>query len=153
MNKTLDSIQIVGISVKTTNAGGQAMKDIGALWGRFKGQDIHSLIPNKVNGDIYCIYTNYEGDHTKPYEVVLGCRVSSTEDIPEGLVSHTIDENSYKVYTAKGDLTTGQAVGQKWSEIWESNLNRNFKSDFELYSENTKDPTDGVVEIYIGVNA
>lgn len=151
MNKTLDSIQIVGISVKTTNEEGQAMQDIGALWGRFKGQDIHTAIPNKVNGHIYCIYTNYEGDHTQPYDVVLGCEVNAIPNIPEGLVSHTIQANSYKVYTAKGDLTTGQAVGQKWSEIWEANLNRNFKSDFELYSEDTKDPTDGVVEIYIGV--
>ncbi len=152
MNKTLDPIQIVGISVKTTNAGGQAMQDIGALWGRFKGQDIHSLIPNKVNGNIYCIYTNYEGDHTQPYDVVLGCEVNAIDNIPEGLVSHSIAANTYKVYTAKGDLTTGQAVGQKWTEIWESNLKRNFKSDFELYSEATKDPTDGVVEIYIGVD-
>lgn len=152
MNKKLDSIQIIGISVTTTNEGGQAMQDIGAMWGRFKGQDIHSAIPNKVNGNIYCIYTNYEGDHTKPYDVVLGCQVNSIEDIPEGLVSHTIDANAYKIYSAKGNLTTGQAVGQKWMEIWEADLNRNFKSDFELYSENTVDPTDGVVEIYVGVD-
>ena len=71
----IEAFDIIGISIRTTNENMQAAQDIGALWGRFKGEDIFSQIPGKLEDDIYCIYTNYEGDHTKPYDVVLGCKV------------------------------------------------------------------------------
>ena len=148
-NTALEPFYVIGLSVKTSN---QDMQDIAMLWGKFTSKGIYANIPNKNNGDIYCIYTNYEGDHTQPYEVVLGCKVNAIDNIPDGLVSHKVVRNSYQVFSAKGDLTTGQAVGQKWMEIWEADLNRNFKSDFELYSAETKDPKDGVVEIYVGVD-
>ena len=62
---------------------------------RFFKENISSKIPNKINGDILALYTDYEGDYTKPYSWILGCEVSSLEQVPEGLVGK--DNSSIKV--------------------------------------------------------
>jgi len=63
----INSFQIIGISVRTTNENGQAKKDIEKLWGEFMSENMLKKIPNVTDETIYAIYTDYEGDHTKPY--------------------------------------------------------------------------------------
>lgn len=87
------SFQIIGIEVRTTNQNSQAINDIGALWGgKFMEQGILKKIPNKVNSTIYCLYTDYEGDHLLPYTTVIGCEVSSIDEVPSGMVAKAIIE-------------------------------------------------------------
>jgi len=149
--KSIKPFQIIGLRIRTTNENMQAAQDIGALWGRFKGEDIFSQIPNKIEEDIYCIYTNYESDHTKPYDVVLGCKVHPDTECPENMIAHSIDGGDYAPFMAKGDLTTGIAVGEKWMEIWKTNLDRAYSSDFEIYSAKTEDLQNGEVNIFVAL--
>ena len=88
----IKSFSVVGISIRTTNENGQATKDIPALWGKFMSEGIIEKIPNKIDNTVYCIYTDYEKDHTKPYTTILGCKVSTLNNIPNEMVVKTFEE-------------------------------------------------------------
>lgn len=147
----VDPFNVVGIAVRTSNADGQAAKDIPALWERFMAENIVSKIPNKVDATIYALYTDYEGDHTKPYTTVIGCRVGDLNGIPEGMVGKSFDGGNYTQFTTKGDLSKGLIINQ-WMKIWEMDLDRKYTVDFEVFGEKAQDPTDAEVDILIATN-
>ncbi len=148
--KNIETFTIIGIAVKTTNENGQSAKDIGALWNKFMSEGILSQIPNKIDNTIYSIYTDYEGDYTQPYTTILGCRVKSTDVIPNGMVAKTIQGGNYAKFVTKGDLTKG-AIYEEWSKIWNADLDRLYTADFEVYGEKAQNPTDAEVEIFVAV--
>lgn len=145
----LNEFFIMGISVKTTNQNGQAMQDIGGLFGKFFAENIIEKIPNKASFDVYCMYTDYEGDFMAPYTTIIGCKVSSLEKIPEGLVGKKIPATKYKVFNSKGKLP--ECVGKTWGEIWQSNLDRKYLADFDVYGMKALDPNNAEVETYVSV--
>lgn len=142
------TFHIVGIWVRTTNQNNQAKKDIGELWQKFMAANLSETIPNIQDPTIYAVYTEYEGDHTQPYTTILGYRVTSLDNIPEGMKHISIEKGNYHQFTAKGNLTTN-AVVDVWNEIWKMDLNRTYTTDFEAYGEKAADPTNGEAEIYI----
>jgi len=142
---------VIGISVRTTNENGKAAEDIGALWGRFATENIASKIPNIIDETVYAVYTDYEGDYTKPYTAIVGFKVADLDSIPNGMEGKSVDGATYNKFIAKGDLT-GPAIIEQWEKIWKMNLNRKYTSDFETYGEKAADPTNGEAEIYIAVN-
>ena len=150
MKTTIEKFYVIGISVRTTNEGGQAAKDIPQLWERFMSDDIESKIPAKISRDVYGIYTEYEGDYTQPYTTVLGCKVESLDNIPEGFIGLTIETANYEKYTAKGKMSD-DIVYNKWTEIWQSDLDRTYIADFEIYGERSVDMDNAEVDIFISV--
>lgn len=76
-NQIIEKFSVIGISVRTTNENGQSAKDIEALWGKFWGEEIQNQIPNKINDDIYAVYTDYETDFNGPYTLIIGLTVST----------------------------------------------------------------------------
>lgn len=144
------SFIILGISIRTTNQNEQSSVDIPALWNRFFSEGILAKIPNKVNTNLYCVYTDYEKDHTEPYTTLLGCEVEDLNEIPEGLTGKTFHGAKYEIFTAKGNLTEG-AVYKEWMKIWSADIPRTFIADFEVYDERSHDPANAEVEIFIGV--
>lgn len=149
-NVTIESFNVVGLSIRTSNDRGQSAKDIPALWEKFMSEGIASKIPNRSDGNIYCVYTEYEGDFTKPYTTVLGCKVDNLTEIPEGMKAVTIPESVYKIYTAKGKLDSGIVV-HEWIKIWNSELDRAYVADFEIYGVKAQNPEQAEVDIYIGL--
>jgi len=149
---TIEPFNVIGIAIRTSNVDGQSGEDIGKLWGKFMSEGIAAKIPNKLEERVFSVYTNYEGDYTKPYDTILGCKVSSLENIPEGMVGQTIEGGTYGKFVSKGDLTKGVVFGT-WSEIWESNLDRVFTADFEVYGERAMNPTDAEVDVLVALNA
>ena len=146
----IDSFHVIGISVRTTNENGQAAKDIPVLWEKFMSEGILGQIPNKIDNSLYCIYTDYEKDHTKPYTTILGCKVENLNDIPNQMVSRTIDVATYQKFVAKGKLMEG-AVYNEWTKIWNSELERTFTADFEVYNERSLNPENAEVDIFVAV--
>ena len=102
--KKISAFSIIGITMRTTNENEQSSKDIPALWNKFMTGNILSKIPNRVDDTVYCVYTRYEKDHTKPYTTLLGCKVKDLGVIPEGLEGISIDAGNYEVSVAKGNL-------------------------------------------------
>jgi len=146
----MKNLRIIGISVETTNEKEQSTEDIGLLWNKFFADNISSLIPEKMTEDIYSIYTNYETDHTGKYMFILGYKVSSLENVPQGLVGFEILEESYKRFVVKGKLPN--ALIQKWKQIWNDNsFERKFSTDFEIHKVKSPQEESSEVEIFLAV--
>ncbi len=151
MKTNINPFNILGITIRTTNENEQAAKDIPELWGKFFSENILEKIPNKIDANVYCIYTDYEKDFTKPYSVVLGCKVENLNSIPDGMIGKSFKGGNYKKFsTAKGKLS--EVVIGKWMEIWNTDLQRSYTADFELYSEKSQNPEDAEVDIFIAVD-
>lgn len=144
------AFNIVGIAIRTSNNNGEAARDIPELWAKFWAENVMAEIPNRTDDTIYCVYTNYDGDYTKPYTTILGCRVNSIGHVPDELISLSIPAAEYAAFSAKGDLMKG-IVFNKWTEIWNSDLNRAYTADFEVYGEKTKQMDNAEVDIFIAL--
>jgi len=136
-----DSFFVTGIAVRTTNQDGKARADIGNLWAAFRSENIQAKIPAKYSGDVYCVYTDYETDHTGWYTAVLGCRV--TEAGHNGMFVALVPSGSYRQY--EPESTHPDSVGKAWMQVWEESKDRSYVADYDVYG------VDGKVEIYVGV--
>lgn len=149
--KKSETFHIIGIDTRTSNQEGKAAQDIPALWNRFLSQNLMDKIPSKMGTELFCIYTEYEGDHNLPYTTLLGCKVDNLDNVPEGMRGMTFTTQNLKKFTTKGNLQQG-VVYNKWLEIWEEGLDRTYSFDFEVYGEKAQNPEDAEVDIYISVN-
>lgn len=147
----IEPFKLIGISIRTTNENNRAATEIAELWGRFMNESAIKAIPNKVDNTVYSLYTDYEGDHTKPYTVILGCKVDRLNDIPAGMVGRSFIGGSYVQLTARGDLAKGLIVDQ-WQKIWKMDLSRAYTADFEAFGGKAQNPADAEVEFFIAVN-
>jgi predicted transcriptional regulator YdeE len=127
----------------------QVPKKITEHWQRFYREQILEKTPNKKNSKIIALYTDYEGDQTKPYTLILGGEVVNTDIIPDGMVICRIPAQKYTVFTAKGMMP--QALVQTWQEIWKANIQRKFNFDFELYDEKSNMGDKSEVNIHIAI--
>lgn len=139
---TQDSFFVAGIAVRTTNQDGRARKDIGDLWATFMSENIQSAIPAKYSDDVYCVYTDYETDHTGWYTAVLGSRV--TEAGHNGMFVALVPSGNYRQYSPEGELP--DSVGETWMQIWDDSEGRSYVADYDVYGP------EGKVEIYVGMN-
>jgi len=143
------TFHVIGIKVETSNK--KAMFDIPQLWNQFFTDNIQNQIPNIKSKDIFAVYTDYEGDFTHPYAYVLGCSVTSLEEIPDGMVGMSIPTTNYEIYTAKGKMP--DAIAETWKTIWkkDNDSKRAYQTDFEIYSQEYGDLEVSEVKIYIGI--
>src|SRR5271156_7118073 len=73
-----EGFTVVGISVRTSNAEQMTTeRPIGKQWERLFKDGILAAIPNKADGNIVALYTEYAGDKDGEYTYVLGARVTN----------------------------------------------------------------------------
>ena len=145
----LPAKKIIGIKTRTTNQDNQAEKAITQLWGTFMLENLIEQIPNKIDSSIYCIYTHYESDFTGEYSVILGCEVSSVDELPKNMTSIEIPMQNYQVFESKGQIP--QSIIKTWGEIWSTPLPRAYTADFEKYEPTDFLKKDAAVEIFIAL--
>jgi predicted transcriptional regulator YdeE len=138
----------IGLELRTNNEECSAAMPIHKE--RFFKENTPSKIPNKVNGCILALYTDYEDDHTKPYSWILGCEVSTLDKIPEGLVGKVIPESKYAVFIAQGEFPQGLIA--VWQAIWKANIHRSYTSDFEVYRPEFDPQKNPQVKVYIAID-
>ena len=143
--------KIIGISTWTTNADGQAVIDLGKLWNKFRGENLLTVIPNRLTNDIYAVYTDYMTDHRGAFTAIIGCKVNSMDSIPPGLMGREFNGGQYWKFTAKGKMP--HVVVRQWQEIWneEKKLGRRYTTDFEVYGRKSRDPENAEVDIFIAI--
>lgn len=144
------SFNILGITVRTSNNEGAASQDIPALWQKFMVENIIGSIPNIIDQNIHCIYTEYEGDYTQPYTVLLGMKVASLEEIPEGLTGMTFSGGTYQSYHCEGKMADNVVI-DTWQQIWKDPLDRAYTADIEIYDASKSDSENVSVDIHIAI--
>ena len=147
----MEQFAIIGLSIKTDNSDPIKLNnDLQSLWGKFISENTAEQIPGKIDNKIYCVYTEYDGDYTKPYLALLGCKVNNLDIIPTGLVGKKFKSSLYNKYIAKGNILQGM-IFEKWKQLWSLDIARTYIADFEVYDEKSQNPQDAEVEIFIGV--
>lgn len=149
MEQKLADFKVIGISLESTNNGGKSIVDMGKLWGKFYSDGISNIIPNKVSNEIYSIYTDYESDYTGKYTAIIGYKVKSLDEIPDGLVGREFNGGKYTKLIAKGELP--DAIVGIWEKVWKEDkeLKRRYTADFEVYGERAQNGADSEVEVFI----
>ncbi|WP_118973985.1 GyrI-like domain-containing protein [Taibaiella koreensis] len=150
MTYAKESFHVTGLSIRTSNDPGKAERDIPALWARFLSSAAATDIPGITGSDIYCVYTAYEDDHTKPYTVVLGYRTDAPEAIPAPYRSITVPGGAYRKVSVAGRLADGIVV-EAWMQIWQSGWDRAYTADYEVYGAAAQDQEAAEVDIFIAV--
>lgn len=148
---TLDPFTVVGISVRTTNQNHKSQEDIAKLWESFFLNGVVQSIPNKISNDAYCIYTDYESDYTGEYTTLIGYKVSGISGIPtnKNLIIKDFPACRYLKYTSEGELP--YAVGKTWAHIWQSDINRAYIADFDIYGVEAKDPKNAKITTFLSI--
>jgi predicted transcriptional regulator YdeE len=152
-----EGFSIVGIEVCTTNAkeaSGEGV--IGKQWQKFFQDGIQQKIPDKPDGAIYAVYTDYASDRNGEYSFVIGMKVNPTAKVPPGLALKKIPAGEYAVITSeKGPV--GKVVTAAWQQIWSLEDKhqlrgpRAYVADFEVYGQQAADPQNSQVDVYVGI--
>ena len=149
MEQNLAEFKIIGITVETTNEGGQSVEDMGKLWGQFYSDGISDKIPNKVSEEVYSIYTDYESDYTGKIRAIIGQKVKSLDEIPDGLIGREFKGGKYIKLVAKGEMP--DAIVNVWKKVWKEDevLKRRYTADFEVYGAKSQNGADSEVDVFI----
>ncbi len=145
----LDQFIVAGLSVRTINKDGKSEKDIGDLWTRFTTGNISDQIPGKLSEDSYCVYTDYESDQFGWYTAVLGCSVKGGDALPHGIVATKVPSGNYRVYQPLGEFPAN--VASTWRSIWQDDIDRAYRADFDLYKAGASSFEETEAEVYLGV--
>jgi predicted transcriptional regulator YdeE len=148
-------MHVVGVEARTKNdlEANPATAKIPGLWNRFFQQNLAEAIPHRKDpGSVLGVYTNYQGDHTGFYTLIVGVEVQDSRAIPSGMVGTTIPAAEYLVFPAPGKMP--EAIIMAWSNIWKyfsqsAPYQRAYTTDFEDYR--TTEDGQTVAEIYIAV--
>ena len=133
---------VVGVSAITSNDDSKMGQVIGGLWGKLYEDGVNELIKNKVNEYAIGLYSDYEDDK---YCVTVGNEVSRLEN--EELTVKKIPSGKYAKFSIEGHMQ--KAVAEAWNKIWQMDLDRSYKADFEEYLN--ADYDNAKIDIYISL--
>lgn len=146
---TLKEKIVIGISARTNNLSPDMGSTIGGLWNRFYNEGVYASIPEKTDNKALGIYTDFEGNEKSDYTVMVACETSAE---PEGEVFAEYDvrripAGRYARFIVHGDMV--QAVAAAWQDIWQMDLPRTFRCDFEEYQNDSMEHAE--IHIYVGL--
>ena len=156
---TLSEIKLIGISARTNNNNemNPATSKIGQVIGQYFHQSSINSIPNLADPEIsYSVYTKYENGHHGDYTYFFGQQVGSFDSVPAGYETLTIAPQVYTKFTTNKAAMPGVVI-EAWQQIWQMTPKdfggeRRYVADFEIYDQRTKDPSQAIVDIYVGIN-
>jgi predicted transcriptional regulator YdeE len=147
---------VIGIAARTSNA--KEMRGdgvIGKFWGRLAQEGFIAKILNKADHNIVAVYMDYASDKNGEYTFLLGARVTSDAEVPEGMVAKKIPAGKFAVFTTE----TGpgaKVVPEMWMKINSLPVkavggDRTYRADYELYDERARDPQNLQADVYVGI--
>lgn len=153
-------ITLIGLTVRTNNSNemNPETSKIAAHTNLYWSQKLVNNIKHRVApGVTYCVYTDYESDEHGEYTYFIGEEVDSTNDQDlsrfETLI---IPKCNYQKFTTEPGKIPNVIIAA-WQALWKMNENdfggkRKYLADFEVYDKRASDPSNAVVDIYIGLN-
>ncbi|MDC7287787.1 GyrI-like domain-containing protein [Blautia schinkii] len=143
----LEEKTVAGLTARTNNLAPDSQMIIGGLWQRFYGEGIYESLKGKVNDKALGIYTEYAGDHTCDYTVMIACETDKMCIQPENIAVKKIPGGKYAKFVMKGNMH--KIVADFWQQLWQMDLPRAFTSDFEEYQN--ADMEQAEVHFYISL--
>lgn len=152
-------ITLVGLTARTNNKNemNPESSKIGALAGAYWGNQVANDIQHRSKPDItYAVYTDFESDEHGDYTYFIGEKVDSLQDQDlEKFKTITIPASDYTKFTTESGKMP-EVVISAWQEIWamkekDFGGKRKYIADFEVYDERATDPSNTIIDIYIGV--
>lgn len=154
-----DSFTVIGIEARTNNAA--EMGPTGIIpkqWEKFMTENLLEQIPNRADRSVIAGYTNYMSDKDGDYTFFLGAKVTSANEVPEGMVIKYVPAGGYRLFTTeKGP--GWEVVSNVWKKIWNlpasevgAESSRSYQFDYEVYDQRCQDPMNAIVDVYLGVN-
>jgi predicted transcriptional regulator YdeE len=150
------AFSVIGIAERTTNA--KEMSGVGVIgkqWGRFMQENLVAQIPNKADSSIIAVIADYASDKDGEYTHLIGARVTSTAEVPAGMVVKKVPSGKYAIFTSeKGPVA--QVVLRTWQRIWAQPKsapggNRAYKADYEVYDQRAMDPQNAQMDVHVGI--
>jgi predicted transcriptional regulator YdeE len=147
---------VIGIAERTTNANEMSGEGvIGKQWGRFFQDNVLARIPNKADASIIAVITDYASDKDGEYTHLIGARVTSTVDVPAGMVVKKVPAGKYAIFTSEKGPVAEVVVGT-WKRIWTlpktaPGGDRAYKADYEVYDERARDPENTQMDVHVGI--
>lgn len=145
----LPAFSVVGLSAKIAGAE-TAAEEINILWEQFFKQSIGQMVDNRVDDVIYAVYSDYEGDHTKPYRLTVGYKIKGDPILKDHLTHVEVKEANYAMMSAAGEQP--KALFETWTAVWQSDLDRRFETDFEVYGQRFFEAGVHEVLVAVGIN-
>jgi predicted transcriptional regulator YdeE len=153
----LPAFTLIGITARTNNTTEltEHGKIVPCLRRYFDEQVFEKIPARKKPSTTFCVYTQYESDHTGDYTYFVGEEVTKTDDIPDGMELLVIPAQRYVKFT-NGPGPMPAVVQEPWFKIWRMNEEelggrRRYLADFEVYDERAANPLRTVVDIFIGI--
>ncbi len=126
-----EAFTVVGIAIRTSNAEQMTeARPIGKQWERLFKDGVLAAIPNKADGNILAVYSEYASDKDGEYSYLLGARVTKVESVPAGMTVKNVPAGKYAVFTSdrgpvqkkkKWSWRCGSEFGRRrrarWAEI------------------------------------
>ncbi len=152
----VEAFDVVGVSSVIKNRD-EASEQINSLWERFFKESVGQSVENRVGDIIYAVYSDYEGDYTKPYRLTIGYKVDGDvlllKDeqrdalLRDGLHRVQVETADYAMMSAAGEQP--KALLETWTAVWQSDLVRLYQTDFEVYGQRFFE--DGVHEVLVSI--
>ncbi len=152
--RKMEKIKVIGARLDTSTSNGSNFKQIPQFWNQFMSERTAERIPDKKDPKV-CLgicddYNFKEGT----FSYIIAYEVTSHETVPPGLISLTVPEAEYAVFTAKGKLpfSVQNMVSYIYGEwLQNSDYARAVAPEFEYYDEKVTDDEKCEVDIYIPV--
>jgi predicted transcriptional regulator YdeE len=155
----LDGLILIGMTVRTNNKDemNSETSKIGKLAGMYWGKQIANQFKDRINpGITYSVYTEYESDEHGEYTYFIGEEVKSLDNQDQSIFkSLIIPASTYQKFTTEpGNIP--DIVIAAWQKIWQMKEKdfegkRKYIADFEIYDQRASNPSNAIVDIYIGV--
>lgn len=116
-----------------------------------RARDVHG----KVSDRIYMIelYPDFFKADTDALKQIIGYEVSDANDIPEGMVVHTVPASKYVKFTHKGlEAELGRTYDFLYSEWMMSSGNKPQKYDFEIWDKRYKpESSENRIDVHVAL--
>ncbi len=145
-------IKLIGKTIRTTNAEGKCIAELSKFWCEFYKNNESLNIPNKTDEN-YCygVYSNYESGTEGYYDYTIAYQVDSLENIPDGFTALTIEPGNFAKFKEEGVMNLSGKCTSLWNQIWNSDIDRTFQIDYEIYEVASSCGENPQMEYFISV--